>query len=167
MIDRKFFFDHVRRELFGGSLQQDQVDGLNFILDGWEAGHAGKDERWLAYCLATTHHETDRTMRPIREYASGAAYEGRTDLGNTQPGDGVRFKGRGYVQLTGRRNYAVMGATFGVDLEADPDKALEPELAAKIMFHGMITGAFTSRKLADYFDGSTEDWREARRIINA
>ena len=55
----------------------------------------------------------------MEELASGAAYEGRKDLGNAQPGDGPRFKGRGLIQLTGRVNYAAYGRSIGVDLTAD------------------------------------------------
>jgi predicted chitinase len=66
------------------------------------------------------------------ELASGAAYEGRRDLGNTQPGDGRRFKGRGWIQITGRANYRKYGRLLGVDLEADPERAATPALAARI-----------------------------------
>jgi predicted chitinase len=55
------------------------------------------------------------------EIASGAAYEGRTDLGNTQPGDGVRFKGRGYIQITGRANYTRFAQELGLPCVANPD----------------------------------------------
>lgn len=72
-INRRFFFDLARRMLFKGRLWQRQVDGLNFILDTWDAHHARKDARWLAYALGTTHHETGSTMQPINEYG-GARY---------------------------------------------------------------------------------------------
>lgn len=66
------------------------------------------------YChfLAQACHETDH-FKTLREYASGRAYEGRVDLGNTQPGDGVRFKGRGIFQTTGRANYLQLGIRKG------------------------------------------------------
>ena len=66
------------------------------------------------YChfLAQACHETDH-FRTLREYASGKAYEGRLDLGNTKPGDGVRFKGRGIFQTTGRANYLQLGIRKG------------------------------------------------------
>ena len=60
------------------------------------------------------------------EYASGQAYEGRADLGNTQPGDGVRYKGRGLIQLTGRANYKQYGDLLQLDLVGDPDLASQP-----------------------------------------
>lgn len=166
MLNRKFFYDQVRSSLFGGKLSPSQLAGLEAILNDWDADHAGKDLRWLAYMLGTAYHEVDRTMRPITEYASGKAYEGRKSLGNTEKGDGVRFKGRGFVQLTGRRNYAKMSAVVGVDLIANPELALDPVYAAKIMFFGMENGTFTGKKLADYFNGTKEDWVRARRIIN-
>jgi hypothetical protein len=64
------------------------------------------------------------------EFASGAAYEGRRDLGNTQKGDGVRFKGRGLIQLTGRSNYAKYGNILGADLVGNPPSAAEFPWAA-------------------------------------
>ena len=179
-INRQFFFDHVRQHLFGGKLSQKQVEGLNFILDTWEADHAKKDDRWLAYALGTAHHEVGATMQPIHE-RGGADYFFRMydkdgsrphvarALGNTQPGDGALFHGRGYVQLTGRTNYRKMQTKFGVDLtsnERAADRVLQPALAANIMFHGMEHGVFTGKKFSDYFYGSKQDWINARRIIN-
>ena len=63
-INRGFFFTHIRRMMFSSVLQQSQVDGMNAILDGWEAKYADSDDRWLAYALATTYHETDQHMQP-------------------------------------------------------------------------------------------------------
>jgi putative chitinase len=79
----------------------------------------------IAHFLAQIAHESDG-FSTTEEYASGAAYEGRSDLGNTQPGDGVRFKGRGLIQLTGRANYASYGRRIGIDLIADPAHAADP-----------------------------------------
>ena len=82
----------------------------------------------IAHFLAQLAHESDGFCT-TEEYASGAAYEGRRDLGNSQPGDGVRFKGRGLIQLTGRANYDKYGKRIGVDLIADPAHAADPAVS--------------------------------------
>ncbi|AFL90430.1 putative chitinase [Terriglobus roseus DSM 18391] len=72
-----------------------------------------------SHFLAQVGHESGE-LRYTEELASGTAYEGRKDLGNTQPGDGARFKGRGLIQLTGRTNYAAFGKAVGLNLIANP-----------------------------------------------
>lgn len=83
--------------------------------------------RRLAHFLAQLVHESG-SFRYMEELASGAAYEGRADLGNTQPGDGVRYKGRGPIQITGRSNYRVFGRKIGVDIERHPEIAAIPSI---------------------------------------
>ncbi|MGU3403381.1 hypothetical protein [Methylobacterium brachiatum] len=90
------------------------------------------------------------------------------------PGDGIAFCGRGYVQLTGRANYrkatqrlrALGLLVAGQDLETNPDLAMHPDVAAAILFIGTREGWFTGKKLADYLGGGKADWKGARRIIN-
>lgn len=97
-----------------------------------ELDAAGMGDRPVAIAaIATIAVETGRFW-PIPEHASGEAYEGRLDLGNTQPGDGPRYKGRGLIQLTGRANYRSYGQALGVNLEAYPDLALDPVISAKV-----------------------------------
>lgn len=172
MIDRKIFFNIVRKAPFPGSLTPDQVAGCEAILSEWERRKL-TDLRWLAYMLATPYLETAHTMQPIHElgprsyfdkYETGTS-KGRA-LGNTEAGDGFRFRGRGYVQLTGRDNYKKMSAIVGADLIGNPDLALTPSIAAAIMFEGMMRGTFTGKKLADFFTPTLSDYTNARKIIN-
>jgi putative chitinase len=81
----------------------------------------------LAHFMAQLAHESGG-FRYMEEIASGAAYEGRKDLGNTQPGDGKRYKGRGPIQLTGRLNYRNSGRTLGFDFEAHPELVAIPSV---------------------------------------
>jgi putative chitinase len=79
----------------------------------------GKTPIERAHFLAQVAHESMNFFYK-EEIASGRAYEGRRDLGNIYPGDGMRFKGRGYIQLTGRENYTRFGKMVGSDLVANP-----------------------------------------------
>lgn len=80
--------------------------------------------------LAQIAHES-ASLHYTRELADGLAYEGRGDLGNTQSGDGPRYKGRGLLQITGRANYAACGAALGTDLLANPEFLELPVGAAR------------------------------------
>jgi len=169
MINRKFFFDTVKQTLFNGKLSQDQVNGLTAILDTWENRYAQNDDRWLAYMLATAHHETDRNMQPIEEYGKGKNMPyGRRIKMSRQPytdTDAI-FYGRGFVQLTWYENYDRAGKELGVDMLHQPELALDLTIASKVMFLGMTEGWFTGKSLKDYFNPGKEDWVNARRIIN-
>lgn len=81
----------------------------------------------LAHFLAQVGHESG-SFKYMEEIASGSAYEGRADLGNTAPGDGVKFKGRGPIQITGRANYRFFGRQIGIDLERRPEIAAYPSI---------------------------------------
>jgi len=85
----------------------------------------------LAQFLAQCFHESAGFKR-MKEFASGADYEGRRDLGNIYKGDGIRYKGRGFIQITGRDNYRRAGQALNLPLEDKPDLASRPDIAAKI-----------------------------------
>lgn len=91
--------------------------------------------------LAQCAHESDN-FRTATEYASGRAYEGRKDLGNTQPGDGVRFKGRGLIQLTGRANYA----EYSHDMYGDDRCVRDPTMVARLPDAALAAGWFWKKK---------------------
>lgn len=94
--------------------------------------------------LAQLAHESG-SLRYVKEIADGSAYEGRKDLGNVQPGDGKRFRGRGLIQITGRANYAACGIGLGLDLVANPELLEQPQHAA------MSAGWFWQHKSLNRF----------------
>lgn len=176
-FDRKAFFDHCRAGVMGPTLSADEVEGAAAILTTM----AGAPLSWTAYALATAWHETAHTLKPIKEYGGPAYFHRMYDLrgqrpalarkmGNVNPGDGVKFCGRGYVQLTWRSNYRLAGQKLNLPLEAQPDMALRPDVAAKIMRSGMTEGWFTGKAFRHYLDGegkaTSAQFAEARRIIN-
>lgn len=99
--------------------------------------------------LAQVLHES-AGLQFFEEIASGAAYEGRADLGNTHTGDGRRYKGRGPIQLTGRANYRWAGKLLGVDLEGHPELAARHELGWRIA--GLYWKSHGLNELADRGD---------------
>lgn len=179
-INRSFFFDTTRLTLFDGTLKQSQVNGLTSLLNYWESNHSEKDDRWLAYILGTIHHEVDRKMQPIKEYGgdsyffqmydiNGSRPKVAKQLGNLASGDGVKFHGRGFVQITGRYNYADWEGRLKTDLTSsrkDADKVLELNIATQIVFEGMILGTFTGKALGEYFANVRQDWEGARSVVN-
>jgi putative chitinase len=92
------------------------TDMLNATMDKYEINTPLRQAHFLAQLI----HESG-SFAYTTELDSGEAYEGRPDLGNTQPGDGPLYKGRGFIQLTGRANYALYGLALGVDLTAQPE----------------------------------------------
>tara|TARA_R100000951_G_scaffold13735_2_gene10811 strand:+ start:10681 stop:11922 length:1242 start_codon:yes stop_codon:yes gene_type:complete len=156
------------------------TQNTNFNAAKEAAIEEGLEGAELASFMSQVAHESD-SFRTAEEYASGSAYEGRADLGNTQVGDGVRYKGRGYIQLTGRSNYKKAGDALGLDLINNPSLAEEPSNAAAISLWfwktkvkpqvpdfmdtervtKVVNGGFNGlddRK--DYFDKFTKKWNE-------
>ena len=174
-VDHTRFFNAYRSAY--GRLSQATVNGLELLGRNMVEDGELKSVQWAAYMLATVKHECANRWMPITEYGRRDYFDkyetgtrlGRR-LGNTEPGDGYRFRGRGYVQITGRANYARMTEALALgddeDLVRDPDQALRPVIAYRIMSLGMRKGLFTGRKLADYINDAGCDYKEARRIIN-
>jgi putative chitinase len=102
------------------------IDGVSKYLTQYSDAYELNTKLRMAHFLAQAAHESAH-FGTLTEYATGQAYEGRKDLGNTQQGDGVRFKGRGIFQVTGRANYKKYGDKIGVDLVSNPALAADPE----------------------------------------
>lgn len=171
------FFDACRAGIMGPTLDAGEVSGVNIILEAME----GSPLSWTAYALATAWHETAHTMQPVKERGGDNYFFRKYDpkgqnpklakmLGNTESGDGVKFCGRGYVQLTGRANYAKAAAFTGQPLLDRPELAQQEDIAAKIMRWGMERGVFTGKRLGDMLPAGKPATRpefvQARRIIN-
>lgn len=144
--------------------------------------------RWAAYIMATIRHETAVTYLPISEYWDLNYHELRGDRpghtatseqdyfnywysgvngnGNYASGDGYTYRGRGYVQITGRGNYVALGNALGLNLVGQPDLALQADPAWRIISYGMRNGTFTGHALDDYITDTTTDYVNARRIVN-
>jgi hypothetical protein len=178
-MDRTAFFATLRKSLFAGSISQAQTNGIEAILNEAEARNTPM--RHLAYMLATTYHETARTMQPVRETLASSDAVAIKRLEKAwadgklpwvkkpywrKDQDGKSWLGRGLVQITHKDNYITLGEAVRVDLVADPDAAMSMPVAIKIMFEGMNKGLFTGKNLSQYLDGPLADYVGARRIIN-
>lgn len=168
----KTFFDAVRASLFGGKLSQDQVSGIEAIIAAWDRSGDG-DDRKLAYLLSTAKHETANTMQPITEYGQRSyfnKYEPGTKigkaLGNTKPGDGYLYRGRGWGMITGRSNYRNAGLKLDTPLLDNPDLALDHIVSGMALVRGSLEGWYTGKKLGDYINSAKTDYINARRVIN-
>jgi hypothetical protein len=163
-MDRSKFYDVVRSKM--GSINQSQVDGFEFLLTTGETRQSPLCQ--LAYILATTFHETASTMQPIAEYGKGNGHE----YGKPLPQyNNQRAYGRGYVQLTWDYNYEKADAALRLNgaLLKNFELALDPKIAAPILFQGMGQGWFTSKALGQYVtpDNVTKiDYYNARRVVN-
>ena len=141
------------------SLKSDQISNARAIMT--ECQQYTTNVNQLAYILSTAFGESG--FRPIKEIRARAGTKLHT-VQNKYWGSG--YFGRGYVQITWDYNYKKFGEKIGVNLLGNPDLALRPDIAGKIICYGMAKGAFTGKGLNNYFSGSTADWTNARRIIN-
>lgn len=167
------FFSEINKTLFRGTLTNKQKEGINYKLKAFDK-HDITDDRWRAYMLATSFHETARTMQPIEERGKGAGKpygQRRKYSGAIYAEPDKLFFGRGDVQLTWYENYEMMGRLLDLPLLDEPELALNPLVSARIMIEGMTRGRsnrgdFTGVSLENYFNANKEDPFNARRIIN-
>jgi hypothetical protein len=175
------FYDRIRKfKLFGPIFNSTEFAGIEFILK--DCGAANWPISWTAYALATAYHETAGTMQPIMEYGGKAYFTKMYDvtgsnpararrMGNNTPGDGPKYCGRGYVQLTWKNNYIKATNELGHDFVNKPELALVPDFASDIMIRGMEEGWFTGYRLRSFLGlenvkASEPLFKKCRLIIN-
>lgn len=186
------FYDWLRgNSMLGPKISPSEYQGCTAILGACASARFPLAD--TAYTLATAYLETAASMQPVKEAnwlspKAAHAYFMRMyditgqrpakarELGNLTPGDGALFCGRGYPQMTGKTNYARANKVLpeygihGVDLLANPDDAMRPDVAAVVMTDGMGKGWFTGKKLRDYLPAkgpaTRVQFKGARRIIN-
>ncbi|MFB2937623.1 hypothetical protein ACE1B6_20435 [Aerosakkonemataceae cyanobacterium BLCC-F154] len=167
---RETFFNNYAKEL--GYLSPQGKAALTQIFN-----FLGKDKdirniRHIAYILATIKYKTNNTYIPgIESEELGKQYENREDLGNDKPGDGSRYRGRGYIHITGKENYTKMSKVLNFqgtdnDLVQHPDKAADPQIAYRILMYNLNTGYFTGRKLSEFITDNNVDYLNARQVID-
>jgi len=183
-MNKEEFYKSLRRRnsgVFGTSLSQQQVDGIEGIIAAFESHGDGKADT-LAYALATAYHEVGGRMVPVRE---GFA---KTDAGARRavealarrrgPSSAVAkyakpagpyghvYYARGHVGLTWDYNYEGSSADAGVDLVKYPDKMLDPEISARVMIKGLLDGRWNGKKKGLRFYLDKGDLKNARRTVN-
>jgi len=134
------------------------ISGMGAVFSATLARYAIDTPLRVAHLLAQIAHESDGFCT-TEEYADGRAYEGRRDLGNTQPGDGPRYKGRGLIQLTGRMNYALTGKELGLDLVGNPLSVNDP------ITYLLVACTFWTR-LRINTPADADDLYEVTRLVN-
>lgn len=171
-MDRKVFFDALRRDnrVFGTSLNQAQVDGINGLLDAFITHGDGKPDT-LAYGLATAYHETGARMIPVREGFSKNDARARRIVQNREYGKPTGpwnqvYYGRGHVQLTWFNNYIASSADAGGDLAKNPDKMLDPVISARVLWRGLLDGRWNGRGKGIRYYLDRNDLKNARRTVN-
>lgn len=154
-----FTADHLTRfaKACGAKPNADVIQGIVENQEWLALGGIDRPARVVEFltqaCLETDYFKT------LTEYASGRAYEGRKDLGNVVAGDGVRFKGRGIFQCTGRANYQQYGKRLGLDLLKEPALAARPDVSMRI-----AVMYWNDRDLSIYAD--VGDTKAISRAIN-
>lgn len=163
LFDRKRFFDGFR-ERIDATIEQEQVDGLEFLLGRFETDDHWKDVRHIAYALATVFHETAHSFQPVEE---GYYLGSRAKVTKFQKT--LRYYpyfGRGYVQLTWPENYETAGEALGIDLIGKPQLALDKNVAFDVLTLGLFRGWF-GNKITTHINDKKTDYVHARKCVNA
>lgn len=147
------------KAIYPNSTQVNRDNYLPTLNQYFEDYQINTKDRLSAF-LAQVGHESGE-LRYVEEIASGKAYEGRKDLGNTEVGDGVRFKGRGLIQITGRSNYTAISKDLGIDFVSNPNLLQEPEYAVLCAFW-----YWNKRALNRFATDKEVDFKELTRRIN-
>lgn len=162
-FDRKKFWSGFRDKI-DSTIEQEQVEGLEFLLGKMEQDKLWRSIPEVAYALATTGHETAWSFQPVEEgYYLGNAARVKKFQKTLRY---FPYYGRGYVQLTWKKNYEKAAKVLKMDLVNKPELALDREGAYLTMTHGMHEGWFTGKKLSDYISDAGKDYKNARKIIN-
>lgn len=176
-MDKRLLYAYLRRSPFGGRLTQEQVDGVESLLDAFDTYYPEPDVRHVANVLAQVFHETGGRMVPVRETFATSDRQAINRLQNAYDAGKLRwvsseywnegYFGRGQIQITHKTNYAKLGNRLGYDLVNNPSLALQPKVSARIAVVGMMEGLFVpGHDLKRYFDDDTDDPKGARRIVN-
>jgi hypothetical protein len=178
--DSAGFYNFLRsNKMLGPKISPSEYQGCEATL----AAAAARDHpiAFCAYELATDYHETAHTMQPVDEMGGAAYFVRLYDINgqrpalakkmcNLDPGDGIKYHGRGKVQLTWKSNYLKAGQRIGVDLVKHPELAKEMDIAARVLVIGSEEGWFTGKRLKDFLpvDGlaTAAQFKSARAIIN-
>ncbi len=195
MINKELFYK-AYIQIFGSINKEQTVECINAILDEFDTSDIKiKPIEKMAYMLATVRHECGPNMLPITENLNYSAqrltqvwpsrfptidhakpYANSPEaLGNKVYGgrlgngvfEGYKYRGRGFVQITGFVNYKKFSDMLGIDLNNTPDLAKDTKVGAKILVMGMVEGLFTGRKLSGYINSGKVDYLNARDIVNA
>lgn len=172
-MNRQLFFHEINQTLFHGKMNDSQRNGIVHKLKAFDK-FGITDNRWQAYMLATSYHETAKTMQPVEEIGKGRGKPyGKKLKCNRKPytWPDKLYYGRGDVQLTWYENYEKMGILLNLPLLEHPEIALEPGISAQILVEGMTRGKsnrgdFTGVSLETYFNSINNDPVHARKIVN-
>lgn len=163
----KDYINFLEGKMLRKTLSPQQTANINLIFQTC-LNQDVTDLRMVAYILATVQWETARTFLSIDEFGKGKG----KPYGIPHPKTGKIYYGRGFIQITWHDNYNRFNTILkqsgfnNLDLVNKPEQTNNPDIAAFILVYGMKKGRFTGRRLADYFTDTTDDWFNARRIVN-